>query len=347
LAERESGAERPGSITDPGLVKFRSGRLRMSPPDFVVAGAPKCGTTAIYKTLQRHPQIFLPSIKEPHYFAFEFKHRRAVETAASYDRLFWRASDSQLCGDGSVMYLSSTEAIPALIRRRPDVKVIVSVRDPVEMFISWHNQCLKNLDEDVEDPELAWRMQANRAAGQQPPKLCFNPKALEYRSVCSVGAQLQRMADLVPAAQRLILVYDDIEQNPRASYKRILDFLGVQDDQRGEFLRENSYARPRSVFRARAARAVQTHPILKKVRLSLKPFLNRHEVYFVERFFQSNLAPFQKPGLSEQFRRELRAEFSADTLILENLLGRDLSEWRNGRATVASASEHTSYNRVV
>lgn len=321
--------------------------MRASPPDFVIAGAPKCGTTAIYKTLQRHPQIFLPSIKEPHYFAFEYMHRRAVETAASYDKLFDRALASQLCGDGSVMYLSSTDAIPALMRRRPDVKVIVSVRDPVEMFISWHNQCLKSLDEDVEDPEVAWRVQGQRAAGQQLPKLCFQPKVLEYRSVCSVGAQVQRMADLVPAAQRLILVYDDIEQNPRASYKRILEFLGVQDDHRGEFLRENSYARPRSVFRARAARVVQTHPILKKFRLRLKPFLNRHGVYFVERLFQNNLVPFQKPGLSEEFRRELRAEFSADTMILENLLGRDLSEWRNGKAPGASASVHGSYNRTV
>lgn len=339
-------SEETGSITDPGFAECRSVQMRRPPPDFVIAGAPKCGTTAIYKTLQQHPQIFLPSIKEPHYFAFELMRRRAVETDADYDNLFRRASVEQLCGDGSVMYLSSTEAIPALIRRRPDVKIIVSVRDPVEMFISWHNQCLKSLDEDVEDPEVAWRMQTERAAGQQLPKLCYHPGALKYRSVCSVGAQVQRMADLVPAAQRLILVYDDIEQNPRASYKRILDFLGVQDDQRGEFLRENSYARPRSVLRARAARAVQTHPILKKFRLGLKPFLNQHGVYFVERFFQNNLVPFQKPGLSEEFRRELRLEFSADITILENLLGRDLSGWR-GKAPAASGSVHSNYNRTV
>jgi hypothetical protein len=309
--------------------------MKKSPPDFAIVGAPKCGTTAIYKTLQRHPQLFLPSIKEPHYFAFDFLHRRAIETSASYDELFRRATDSQLRGDGSAMYLSSTEAIPALIRRCPDVKIIACVRDPVEMFISWHNQCLKTLDEDISDPELAWRMQETRASGKQLPKLAYEPRSINYRSICGVGSQLARMAAQVPEKQRLILLYDDLERQPREVYRRIVDFLGVVDDHRGEFMRENSYSRPRSFLRARVARAAQTHPLLKKVRIRLKPFLNEHNVYVVERFFQSNLVAAQKPLLSEEFRRELRSEFSADVTIVENLLGRDLSDWRTTKAAVA------------
>ncbi len=116
--------------------------------------------------------------------------------------------------------------------------------------------------------------------------------------------------------------------NQGKSIKRIIDFLGIADDPKGEFLWENSYSRPRSLLRARLARAVQAHPLLKKVRLRLKPFLNAHNVYFVERFFQSNLVAAQKPLLSEEFRQELRMEFSAEVTIVENLLGRDLSEWR-------------------
>ena len=309
--------------------------MRPPPPDFVIAGAPKCGTTAIYKTLQRHPQLFLPSIKEPHYFAFDLGRGRAVETSASYDELFSIAADSQLRGDGSAMYLSSAEAIPALVKRRPDVKIIACVRDPVEMFISWHNQCLKTLDEDITDPELAWRMQETRATGQQLPKLSNEPKSINYRSICGIGAQLVRMGEQVPEKQRLILVYDDLERKPREVYKQIVDFLGIADDHRGEFVRENLYSRPRSLLQARIARAVQTHPALKKIRLRLKPFLNGHNVYIVERFFQRNLVAAQKPLLSEEFRRELRLEFSADITIAETLLGRDLSEWRTGKAAMA------------
>ncbi len=309
--------------------------MKKSPPDFAIVGAPKCGTTAIYKTLQRHPQLFLPSIKEPQYFATELTDRRAVETAAAYRRLFDKAETSQLRGEGSVMYLSSTEAIPALVRQRPDIRLIACIRDPVEMFVSFHNQCLKSLDEEIPDPELAWRLQETRAMGQQLPKLCHTPRMLEYRSICSVGVQLARMAEHVPENQRLILVHDDIEQKPREAYKRIMDFLGIADDQRAEFLRENPYARPRSMLRSRVARAAQNHPLLKRVRLEIKPFLNRHGVYLIERLFQSNLVEVRKPQLSAQFRQELRLEFSADVSIVENLLGRDLSHWRTGKAAVA------------
>jgi hypothetical protein len=40
----------------------------MSLPDFLVIGAQKAGTTWLYAQLQNHPQVWLPPIKEIHYF---------------------------------------------------------------------------------------------------------------------------------------------------------------------------------------------------------------------------------------------------------------------------------------
>jgi Sulfotransferase domain len=304
-------------------------------PDFVIAGAPKCGTTSIYLTLQSHPGLFLPAIKEPHYFAFEYKQDRAVESSEDYDRLFAEAGTSQLRGDGSVMYLSSPSAIPAVLQRRADVKVIASVRNPIDLFVSWHNQCLKNLDEDVTDPERAWRLQDLRAEGQLIPRSCNQPRSLQYRNICRIGAQIQRLFELVPEHQRLVLVFDELERDPRASYKRVVDFLGIQDDGRSAFSNENAFARPKSRVVARVARAVQIYRPLKALRLRAKPFLNRRGIYWVENFFHSNLIGATRPALSEAFRRELLAEFLPDILLLEGLLQHDLSEWRRDPATLA------------
>ncbi|WP_204141129.1 sulfotransferase [Halomicronema sp. CCY15110] len=44
-------------------------------PNFLIIGAPKAGTTSLYKYLQAHPQIFLPDKKEPHFFSFEGRKR--------------------------------------------------------------------------------------------------------------------------------------------------------------------------------------------------------------------------------------------------------------------------------
>jgi hypothetical protein len=240
------------------------------------------------------------------------------------------------------MYLGSSSAIPALLRRRPDVKIIAAVRNPIDLFISWHNQCMISLDEDEADPEQAWRIQELRAAGQMIPRSCHEPRSLQYRNICAIGAQIERLFKLVPEPQRLVLVLDDLEQQPRTEYKRIADFLGVEDDRRTEFLRENGFARPRSRMISRFARAVQIHPPLKAVRLRLKPALNKHGIHWVERIFRSNLIPVRKPALSETFRRELMAEFLPDIILLEKLLDRDFSEWRKPspiRSAVALTGE--------
>ena len=39
-------------------------------PDFLVIGAARAGTTALYSYLRQHPQVFMPSVKEPNFFAY-------------------------------------------------------------------------------------------------------------------------------------------------------------------------------------------------------------------------------------------------------------------------------------
>lgn len=290
-------------------------------------GAPKCGTTAIYRTLQLHSDLFLPSIKEPHYFASEYAAERAVETPQSYDRLFADAKPSQLRGEASIFYLSSPVAISNILSRRPDVKIIAAIRHPIDLFVSWHNQCMVSLDEDEGDPEQAWRIQELRAAGQMIPRSCHEPRSLQYRKMCAIGSQVERLFELVPAPQRLVLVLEDLVRNPRTEYKRIEDFLGIEDDGKTEFLRENGFSRPRSRTIARLARAVQICRPLKPLRLWLKPALNKRGIDWVERLFKGNLIPVLRPALSESFRRELLTEFSPEIILLEKLLNRDFSEW--------------------
>jgi hypothetical protein len=43
----------------------------MTMPNFLIIGAAKAGTTALYHYLERHPQIFMSPQKEPRFFAIE------------------------------------------------------------------------------------------------------------------------------------------------------------------------------------------------------------------------------------------------------------------------------------
>ncbi len=37
-------------------------------PNLYIVGAPKCGTTSVAEYLRKHPQVFIPEMKEPHFF---------------------------------------------------------------------------------------------------------------------------------------------------------------------------------------------------------------------------------------------------------------------------------------
>jgi hypothetical protein len=303
--------------------------MRLPPPDFVVVGAPKCGTTAIHETLQQHPRLFLSGIKEPHYFAYDYPRRREVEAIEDYDHLFAGAQGAQLRGEASAHYLSSKEATAAILQRRPDAK-------------------FKNLDEDEQDPERAWNLQQDRAHGLRIPKLCKEPAFLQYKSVCSLGAQIQALFRLVREHQRLVIVFNDVEQRPRQAYKQIVEFLDIDDDGGDNFVRQNVFARPRSALVARLVRFAHLNPRIKKLRIWLKPILNEHGIRPIAWLIEGNLRNTAKPDVSTGFRLELEAAFAPDVQLLSRLLARNLCAlWSIGDgAAYAETGTQTSSLRA-
>ena len=56
----------------------------MTIPDFFLLGAPKCGTSAPYEYFREHPPIFMPRLKEPHYFSTDIREYGSVQTEEDY-----------------------------------------------------------------------------------------------------------------------------------------------------------------------------------------------------------------------------------------------------------------------
>jgi hypothetical protein len=318
-------------------------QMRLPPPDFVVVGAPKCGTTAIYATLRLHPQLFLSECKEPHFFAFDYPGRRDVRTIEDYDSLFAGSGADQLRGEASVFYLSSKAAIAAILERRPDAKFIAVVRNPVDMFVSMHNQNLNQSEEEELDPERAWDLQEQRAQGRRIPKRCRGPICLQYKTLCSLGRQIESLSLLVPDEQRLFIVFDDLQYVPRAVYRGIVNFLGVEDEGRSCFARENVFFRPRSTLLAEMIRFALLNPGVNKLGVRLKPALHRRGIRPLTWLALHNVKYVAKPTLSREFRRTLEAAFAPDVKLLGRLLHRDLGEqWSIGDNTPAQGADQPS-----
>src|SRR3954471_10467604 len=79
-------------------------------PDFFIVGHHKCGTTALYEMLRRHPQIYMPAMKEPWFFARDMSVRFETtmwlpSTLEEYLSLFMAARPGQRIGEATPSYL--------------------------------------------------------------------------------------------------------------------------------------------------------------------------------------------------------------------------------------------------
>jgi hypothetical protein len=296
-------------------------------PDFVILGAPKCGTTSICDTLRSHPNVFISPIKEPHYFALDHGSGREIQSMDEYKRLFLRAAPSQLRGEASTGYLSSERAVPELLSHRPDGKFIAVVRNPIDLLISLHNEQIKDAAEDELSLEQAWRLQALRARGERIPRLCRVPSDLLYEQECSLGQQVARLYDLVPAQQRLVLVFDDLVDKPAESYAQILKFLEIPECGPLDIKHSNQFGAPRSLWLTRAIIGLQRLPPRRFLK-TMRPWLHDHNIHPFTWLRSLSLKPAKKHNISPEFRKELLDVFSDDIKLLELTLGRQLPAWR-------------------
>jgi Sulfotransferase domain len=302
-------------------------------PDFFIVGAPKCGTTALYHYLSMHPRIYMPALKEPHYFCRDFPKFGKIHDLHSYLNLFERAPANARTGEASVWYLFSNCAIPQIMEANPRARIIVMLRNPVTMAKSLHRQLILSLREDIEDFEAAWRAQYDRRQGKRLPLYCPEPLHLQYGDVCRYSHQVERMLRVVPTAQLKILIYEEFFDNIRAQYDAVTEFLDVERDGRTVFPPINVAREPKSSWLWHLIR----RPPFPLDRLyapaqSLARLLGLRPIKLLNEL-DSRAA--RKVPLDPAFERELYEFFAGDVAALEKLLGRALP-WK---ATIGPPSQ--------
>ena len=298
-------------------------------PNFFLVGAPKCGTTSVYTYLGEHPDIYLPNAKEPQFFCTDFPAYREWTTFNSLDRYLalYRKAHSRYTaiGDASTFYLYSKNAIRNAYEFNQSARFIAMVRSPIEMAASLHSHYVYKFREVETSFETAWRLQDRRAKGECLPKWCLAAEHLQYRDVCRLGEQIQRLLNIVPPDQCKVILFDDFKASPQAVYEDVLRFLGVEGDGRTEFPKVNDGRSHR--FRL-LGRLCMTAPFpFSVIRRAIGPSMRG----VLTRSFHRRLArPIDRAPLSPDFRRELIDEFRDDVGLLGELLSRDLSAWMVG-----------------
>ena len=296
-------------------------------PDFFIVGAPKCGTTALYEYLYLHPNIFLATIKEPHYFAKDLGTYPRIKTPEEYAAIFASRTPAHLrVGEASVYYLRSTVAIPLIREFNPAARIIAMFRNPVEMVHSLHSQLLYVSEETIEDLETAWRLQERRSRGIDLPPRIRSPLLVQYRQVGQFGSQAQRLLESFPREQVRLILFDDFSTSPQRVYDEVIEFLGVPHDGRREFPRINENKRARLAWLKQFYR--KPPPVLRDAIRGLKEAVGGERIGAVKKkMVELNTVRERRRPLTPEFRAELVEAFREEVALLARLVDRDLSHW--------------------
>jgi hypothetical protein len=227
-------------------------------------------------------------------------------------------------GDGSVWHLYSQEAVANILRFDPSARFIVMVRNPIDLCRSHYEKSCEMLWEDRPHFEEAWQMQEERRRGRHVSALCPDSRLLVYGEIAKLGKQVERAFALIPAPQRLVILYDNFARDTALVYAQVLSFLGVPHDGRSEFPRINEARRVRSRWLWRTIVGALTVAVRFKDKLigpgSFGVYANLSPYFLVSK--RGGPAP-----ISDQLRREMRDYFADDIRCLSMLLNCDLSHW--------------------
>ena len=295
-------------------------------PNFFIVGAPKCGTTALSAYLQSHPNVFMTTPKEPHYFATDLPEYRAVRTEPEYRNLFQECTAAhRAIGEGSVWYLYSSQALENISRFYGQSKIVIMLRNPVDMVYSMHSQHLYSLDEDQASFEDAWKLQTHRRKGRCIPNACRDVKTLMYADIAKFGTQVENVFRIFPQEQVKIILFDDFKAHTRSVYQETLAFLNIPQDGRDDFPQINVNKRHRFNF---IAQFIRNPPeVLRKLNRSLDKTMGSNLNWSRQLLRKINTRVESRQPLSEELRREIVAAYKDDIMHLSRLINRSLEIW--------------------
>ena len=309
----------------------------MRVPDFMILGAAKSGTTSLFRYLLQHPQIFLPAHwKEPGYFCFagaEWRARKergidvdriwnsVVPDLDAYLALFEDAPEGAVLGDATPEYLlfpeSTIENIDHIYGPSADgLRFIVILRDPVDRVWSHYWMMVRDGYEtlDFERATDAETIGARMAAGWHP--------SYDYLSYGLYGRQLQTYIRRFGRERIAVYTFEEMKKDPGAMCKALFRFLGVSE----RFSPDVSIQYNSS--------GVLRYPKLHRMLFGSDNAAKR----VVRALFPSDLLQVAKARLQKWncrkvevptgVRRRLMEYYREDIELLENLLERDFSSWR-------------------
>jgi Sulfotransferase family len=288
-------------------------------PTFIVIGAAKAGTTALYWYLAEHPAVYMSPVKETNFFAYGVDargqllygdpdvHHFPVKTLAEYEQLFAAAGDAKAVGEASPIYLECPEAAARIRQLIPHARIVCSIRHPVDRAYSDYQMYLRHRGQRLDPvkdltPDARWARPDSR-----------------WLHVGRYYEQLSRYYELFPAAQIQVSLFDDLKRDALSVVQNVYRFVGVEPG----FVPD--VATPHAIGGMPTSRLVEGVLTNRTVATAAKRWLPVRVAHWVRRMRARNMQ--KAPALPTELRKELTQPFRDDIQKTSALIGRSLDHW--------------------
>ena len=301
----------------------------MTLPDTFVVGAGRCGTTALYRFLGRHPQIEVGRRKSPNHFATGIPQppwetpaavamaRHWASDRAEYESLFEPDTATRAVVDVSPVYLQAIAVPERIHAARPDARIIAVLRDPtrraVSHFLGRRRDGIEPTSASLHDTLLA------QATGPLPTEVAFG----HYVGAGQYHRFLTPYLELFGRDNVLVLFHDDLVADPGATVARVFRFLDVDPD---VDVRTDDTDRPNRTGEIRSPVRRWLWTRSNRLRIAVRPLLPEGLRRGVGRGFLGDL---QREDVEPELLTLVSAALAEDTARLADVLDCDLTAWRH------------------
>lgn len=271
-------------------------------PDFIGVGPPRTATTWLHEALIGH--VGLPQgVKETDFFVWRYD--RGLEWYAAH---FDGSQPGRPMGEFSPNYFVGKKTRERIAKDIPGCKIICTLRNPVERTYSHYRKA----------------REGEYVSGSFEETLEKRPDLLEWSKYAT---HVKAWYELFGAKNVLVLVQEDLKADPQAFLDRACAFIGIPSIKAERASSEKMVnaipSLPRNPRVARAARLIRDG-LQKRGNYAIVNFLKRTGI---RDFLFSGGGRFEplRPETAARLRDFYRPEVEA----LEDMLGRDLSDWKN------------------
>jgi sulfotransferase family protein len=288
-------------------------------PNFIVIGAAKAGTTALYWYLSEHPDVYMSPMKETNYFAYGLDdqgkplygipelHRFPVQSRTSYEALFGTVGRASAIGEASPIYLECPQAATRMADLVPEARIVCGLREPVDRAYSDYVMYLRKRGRRL-DPERDLTVTSEWARPDS-----------HWMRISRYYAALARYFDVFPQERIHVFLFDDFKRDARGVVQQLYAFLEVD----ATFVCDMST--PHNVGGQPSSMLLERILMSKSVREAVEPRIPKAVADWARRIRTMNLAP--APPLPAELKHDLSRTFRDDILRTSDLIDRTLDHW--------------------